>query len=141
VETPFTVKPRSFAQYQFAVPPGAVSVTLTGQFEASGTSDNDIAVYVLTEDAFVVWQTGYSTRTYYESGKASHGTIAAELPSRAGIYYVIFSNGFPASDAKTRAPQGPAKSVHANVLLHYKTWLPEWLIELKNKLWSWLGWS
>ena len=140
VETPFSVKPRSFAYYKFAVPPGAVSVAVTGQFNTTVTgpinlakgADSNIEGYVLTEAAFAVWQSGYSTSTHYESGRVKQGTINAALPSGTGVYYLVFSNKF--------SPH-IEKSVQATVFLQYKTWLPEWILQLKQSLWNWMGLS
>jgi hypothetical protein len=138
VETPFSVKAKGIVDYKFAVPPGAISVTVTGQFNttvagkntsASG-ADSDVEAYLLTESAFAVWQTGYSTSTHYESGRVAQGTIDVDLPSGAGVYYLVFSNKFS---------QRTEKNVTASVLVQYKTWLPEWILLLKQRLWNWLG--
>jgi predicted nucleic acid-binding Zn ribbon protein len=130
VETPFSIKPRSFSAYKFAVPPGAISVTVTGPFDVSGNSDNNVEAYVLTESAFAIWQSGYSTSTHYESGRVAQGTINAKLPSGAGNYYLVFNNNF--------SPR-TAKAVHATVTLQYETWAPDWLLRLKEKIWNWIG--
>jgi hypothetical protein len=112
---------------------------VTGQFSAEGRStkkndkgnnDNSIEAYVLTDSAFVVWRNGYSTGTRYESGKVSQGSIDAALPAGSGIYYLVFSNRFS---------QRTDKNVHAVVLLHYQTWMPEWLLRMKERTWDWLG--
>jgi hypothetical protein len=145
VEAAIPVKPQSFAYYEFSVPPGAVNVGVSGQFSAEGRSakkndkgnndksnnnDNSIEAYVLTDSAFVVWRNGYSTGTCYESGKVSQGNIDAALPAGSGIYYLVFSNRFS---------QRTDKNVHAVVLLHYQTWMPEWLLRMKERTWNWLG--
>jgi hypothetical protein len=137
VETPFSVQPKSIAYYKFTVPPGAISATVTGQFSATVTenaspkgADNNIETSLLTESAFAVWQGGYSTSTHYESGRVAQGTINVELPSGAGVYYLVFNNKFSA-----RA----GKNVTANVIVQYKTWLPEWMLLLKQRLWNWMG--
>lgn len=130
VEAPFSVKAHNFAYYKFTVPPGAVSVTVTGQFSAAGDPDGNIEAYVVTDSAFVLWGNGYSTSTHYESGRVTQGTINAALPSGSGIYYLVFSNKFSPRTAKT---------VHATALLHYKTWIPEWLLRLKDRFWNSIG--
>ena len=142
VEAQLSVKPQSFAYYEFTVPPGAVNVSVTGQFSTQGrpdkkpdksndkNNDNDIEAYVLTDSAFVVWRNGYSTGSRYESDRVSHGTIDAALPAGSGIYYLIFNNRFS---------QRTEKTVHAAVLLHYQTWMPEWLLRMKERMWNWFG--
>jgi ribosomal protein L40E len=145
LENPFSVSPHNFRYYKFSLPEGSVNVAIVGQFSASLESrnsasrraeekdkppDSNIEVYVLSESAFAVWQNGYTTSSVYESGRVAQGTVQANLPAGAGIYYLVFSNKF---DLRT------AKAVHASVLLRYKSWLPEWLRRGKDSFWNWLG--
>jgi len=148
LDTPFTVGAHTFRYYKFALPEGSVNVTIVGQFGAVGEGpkagdrkdkdkdaaatkdDNSIEVYVLTDAAFTVWQNGYATSSLYESGKVAEGAVQAEIPAGAGIYYLVFSNK---SSPKT------AKTVHATVLLRYKSWLPESLRRMKDRFWNWIG--
>ena len=146
VEAQVSVKPQTFAYYEFTVPPGAVNVTVTGQFSTQRrpdkkpdknndksndkSNDDNIETYVLTDSAFVVWRNGYSTGARYESDRVSQGTIDAALPAGSGIYYLIFNNRFS---------QRTEKTVHATVLLHYQTWVPEWLLRIKERMWNWFG--
>jgi len=94
------------------------------------TEDSDVEVYVLGEPAFAVWQNGYATSSVYESGRVSQGTMQADLPAGAGVYYLIFSNKFSAKSAK---------SVNATVVLRYKSWLPESVRRTKERFWNWVG--
>jgi RNA polymerase subunit RPABC4/transcription elongation factor Spt4 len=150
VETPFSIKPLNFSYFEFTVPPGAVNVTVTGQFTTESLTlkrngkasakdgnknqgvedDNNIETYLLTDAAFVVWRKGYSTGSHHESGRVAQGSINATLPAGAGIYYFVFNNKFSPRAEKT---------IHANVLLHYQTWVPQWLLRMKERLWNWLG--
>jgi ribosomal protein L40E len=141
LDKPFSVGPRTFRYYKFALPPGSLNVAMAGQFTASAESsrgtanngdagDNNIEVYVLSEPAFTVWQNGYATSSLYDSGQVSQGTVRGELPAGAGIYYLVFSNKF---SPKT------AKNVHATVFLRYKSWLPESLRRGLDRFWNWLG--
>jgi len=154
LDSAFSVGPHTFRYYKFALPEGSVNVAVVGQFKSAADSpsvpnrknqtsdknasdkdkdavdDNSIEVYVLTEPAFTVWQNGYATSSLYESGKVAEGAVQAEIPAGAGIYYLIFSNK---SAAKT------PKTVHATVLLHYKSWLPDWLRRMKGRFWEWGG--
>jgi zinc-ribbon domain len=142
LDNSFTVTPHNFRYYKFALPEGSVNVSIIGQFSAQAdktasranaktdSDDNGIEVYVLSEEAFAVWQNGYATSSVYESGKTSQGKVEAELPAGAGIYYLIFSN---------KSSQKTAKNIQANVSLRYKSWLPEWFRRMKGRLWNWLG--
>jgi hypothetical protein len=135
VEAPVSVKHQSFSYYEFTVPPGAVNVGVTGQFNTEGrpdkkndkSADDTIESYVLTDSAFVVWRNGYATGSRYESGRVSQGSIEATLPAGSGIYYLVFSNRFS---------QRTEKTVQATVLLHYQTWAPEWLLRMKERMWN-----
>ena len=142
--TPFSVSAHNFRYYKFDLPEGSLNVSIVGQFAASSADkkaasakpaaadaiDNDVEVYVLSEPAFAVWQNGYATSSVYESGRVSQGSMQAELPAGAGVYYLIFSNKF---SAKT------VKNVNATVLLRYKSWLPESLRRTKERFWNWVG--
>jgi len=140
LETPFTVSGHNFRYYKFTLPEGSTNVSIVGQFTASSAeqkatkpkekADNDIEVYVLSEPAFAVWQNGYATSAVYESGRVSKGTLQADLPAGAGVYYLIFSNKFATRDTK---------SVSANVLLRYKSWLPDWFRNMKERFRDWVG--
>lgn len=146
LETPFTVGPHTFRYYKFSLPEGSVNVAVVGQFRsvansqkvgngrdksgAEKDSDNNIEVYVLTDSAFTVWQNGYATSSLYESGKAATGTVQADIPAGAGVYYLVFSN---------KAAQKTAKDVDATVVLRYKSWLPEWFRRTKDRFWNWVG--
>lgn len=144
LETPFSVSAHNFRYYKFALPEGSMNVSIVGQFTSSSAEkktaaaktgngdgeDNDIEVYVLSEPAFAVWQNGYATSSVYESGRVSQGSMQADLPAGAGVYYLIFSNKF-----STKTP----KNINSMVLLRYKSWLPESLRRVKERFSNWLG--
>ncbi len=143
VDAALSVNPRSFSSFKFSVPAGTQSISITGEFSAAPDTprkagnrnatgkdrDADIEAYVLTDAAFAVWSTGYSAQTEYESGSVAAATINAPLPAGAGVYHLIFSN--------KSSPR--AKTVHATVLLRYKSWLPDSVLRLKDEFWSWIG--
>jgi ribosomal protein L40E len=147
LDTPFTVGPHTFRYYKFSLPEGSVNVAIMGQFASEipnpGTrknkdkdtdlgkeGDSGVEVFVLTDEAFTVWQNGYATSSVYESGKVPIGTVQAELPAGAGIYYLVFSNKL--------SPKTP-RNVHATVLLRYKSWLPESFRKMKERFMNWIG--
>jgi hypothetical protein len=147
LDASFSIGAHTFRYYKFALPEGSVNVSAVGEFTSvaanpragnlpnnkkagSEAVDNNIEVYVLSQPAFTVWQNGYATSTVYESGRVSEGTVQAAVPAGAGIYYLVFSNKF--------APKTP-KSIHATVLLRYKSWLPDSVRHMKARIVDWLG--
>jgi hypothetical protein len=150
VDTQVSVSAHSFRYYKFSLPQGSLNVAMIGDFSVAGDSPNaggisnknsgkgrdvdkdssNIELYVLSEPAFTVWQNGYATSSLYESGRVGAGTIKEELPAGAGIYFLVFSNRF--------SPKTP-KSVHASVLLRYKSWLPESLRRMGDRFWNWMA--
>ena len=148
LDSAFSVGPHTFRYYKFALPEGSVNVLVVGQFtsaaDASGAGahksktektadaevDNNIEVSILTDSAFTVWQNGYATSAVYESGKVAAGSVQAEVPAGAGIYYLVFSN---------KAAPKTAKAVHATVSLHYKSWLPDSVRLVKGRFLDWIG--
>lgn len=130
VDSAFSVGPHTFRYYKFSVPVGSANVAAVGQFKSAAQSptaaaevDNGIEAYVLAESAFMAWQKGYATGSLYDSGNVAESTVHAEIPAGAGIYYLVFSN--------KDAPQ-TAKSIHATVVLRYKSWLHSTLISHKG---------
>jgi hypothetical protein len=138
------VNPGSFWSHEFTVPPGALDVSITGEFSASVVSpqrangksnqsakdrDNGIEASVLTNSAFVVWSGGYSSDALYQSGSTAGDLIDAPLPAGAGVYDLVFSNKISQY----------AKTVHATVVLRYKTGWPNTFLRWKERLWNWMG--
>jgi ribosomal protein L40E len=140
VDTSFSVAAHNFRYYKFGLPQGSMHVSIVGQFSASAdihsgkgsaqNADSNVEVYVMSEAAFVAWQNGYNGTNVYESGRVSQGTLQAELPDGAGIYYLIFNNKFSPNTQKR---------VTADVLLRYKNWLPEFFRRMSQRFWNWLG--
>ncbi len=140
VDHPFSVSPHNFRYYKFALPDGSTKVAVVGDFSATPDvgirkndtsaqtrgSDDGIEVYVLNESSFAIWQTGYATSPVFESGRVAKGKVQGDLPAGPGVYYLVFSNRF-----STRT----AKKVDATVVLHYKSWMPEWLRRMKSDWW------
>ena len=158
LDTPFTVNPHTFQYYKFSLPEGSVNVAVVGEFTATSNggnsgnrkdkdkdkdrskhgnkdkdqdqgNDSNIEVYVLTDSAFAIWQNGYATGALYESGRVAEGTVHADVPAGAGVYYLVFSNKF--------APK-TMKAVRATVLLRYRSWLPELIRRTKARAWNWI---
>jgi hypothetical protein len=149
LDSTFSVGAHSFRYYKFALPEGSVNVEVVGQFNSTADSqsssnrknpvadktrgsdvDNNIEVDVLTESAFTVWQNGYATSSLYESGRVAQGTVQADVPAGAGIYYLVFNN--------KSSPKTP-KTLHAAVVLRYKSWLPDWFRRMKGRFSDWVS--
>jgi hypothetical protein len=144
IDDSVSVKAGSFAAFTFTVPTGALDISITGEFSSvadtargnghgskqNGKNDDaGIEAYVLADNAFAVWSSGYSAESQYESGSVTSTTINAALPAGAGVYHLVFSN--------KNSPR--AKTVHATVLMRYKSWLPDAVVRLKERFWNWLG--
>jgi len=130
------------------LPEGSLNVAVVGQFSSTADlqnfsthktpvvdkngadADNKIEVNILTESAFTVWQNGYATSSLYESGRVPEGTVQADVPAGAGIYYLVFNN--------KSSPRTP-KTVRAAVVLRYKSWLPDWFRHMKGRILDWLS--
>ena len=126
-EDSIALKPHSFSSYRVTVPESAIEVAISGQFESSGRTDNEVQVLILTESEFVAWQSGYAGSPYYDSGKGPKGDIEASLPSRGGSYFLIVSN----KQWRTE------KTVRLSAALHYATWLPDSVVQVKEKIRTW----
>lgn len=137
LDTPFSISPHNFRYYKFTLPEGSTNVAIVGDFSSSVEPENrkhdartqakdadlGIEVYVLSESAFAIWQTGYATSSIFESGRVLEGKVQGDLPAGAGVYYLVFSNKFASRTSKR---------ITATVLLHYKSWLPDWLRRMKS---------
>jgi hypothetical protein len=84
----------SFSYFKLDIPAGASSVSLHGNFTASGGLGNDIEVVLLSQNDFVNWQNGHEAMSFYNSGKVTVGNINVNLPANAGTYYLVFNNKF-----------------------------------------------
>ena len=128
LERTFSLAPRGFRYYTFSLPGGSSHVELIGEFTATpegnkGSEGQENAAtgvefLVLSEAAFSVWQTGGRATSIYDTGRVTRADVRAEVPEGAGVYYVVFSNKFPAAGSN---------NVHASLRLHSKSWLPDWI--------------
>jgi hypothetical protein len=113
-EKAFTIPSGTYKYYRFTIPPQSSEVQMTGRFEATGGSGNDVDVVVLNEDEFTNWTNHHRVPTYYNSGKVTVGTVDAHLPSTStgdsATYYLIFNNAFSVFSNK---------AVSTDISLHY----------------------
>ena len=113
-EKAFTIPAGRYMYFKFTIPPRSSAIEMTGRFEATGGSGNDVEVVVLNEDEFTNWQNHHSVPTYYNSGKVTVGTLQSRLPSTSAgestTYYLIFNNAFSVFSNK---------AVSTDITLHY----------------------
>ncbi|MGD0329788.1 MAG: zinc ribbon domain-containing protein, partial [Nitrososphaeria archaeon] len=84
----------------FNVTAGAMNVTVTGNFTASGGTGNDIEVYIMNSDQYNNWYNGTTTSSYYDSGQITSANISVLLPAGQS-YYLILDNSFSSISSKT----------------------------------------
>jgi hypothetical protein len=111
----FTVPAHGLRYYTFSLPSDSKNVSLVGHFTSSG---GDVEAFVLSEPSFTDWQEGSTANSIYESGRISQGSLRRDMPSGAGVYYIVFSNRFD--------PQS-SKNVNAVVRMRYSSWMPDWM--------------
>lgn len=74
--------------------------TIEGRVTAIGGTGNDIVVLVLSETDYINWKNNHSVSAIYSSGQVTVAELAVPL-SKAGTYYVVFSNLFSGITPKT----------------------------------------
>jgi hypothetical protein len=79
----------------------------------------------MADTDFAIWRNGYSTTSFYDSGRVTQGSVTANLPGGAGNYYVVFSNRFSSRGTKT---------VASNIGVQYNAWLPDSLFRFKERI-------
>jgi hypothetical protein len=89
------VKANGYVQYRIAITPQMVGPTVTGSFNASGGSGNDIMAVIADEENYTNWINGHQAQAFWTTqGKQTTGNIEARL--KPGMYYLAFSNRFSA---------------------------------------------
>jgi hypothetical protein len=131
VDATFSVGAHTFRYYKFSLPEATANASVVGRFKSTASStagsggDNNIEAYIIPEADFAAWRTGNATSSLYDSGNVAGSAVHADIPPGAGIYYLVFSN--------KSSPTTP-KSVHATVMVRYKSWLPDWLRHRRSGL-------
>jgi hypothetical protein len=88
-----TVQARNYWQYRIQITPEMQSPHLTGTFNVSGGSGNDIDAVVADENEFSNWINGHQAKVYYGTdGKKTTDTFDVRLSP--GTYILAFSNKF-----------------------------------------------
>jgi hypothetical protein len=89
------VKANGYVQYRITITPEMVEPTVTGSFNASGGSGNDIMAVIADEENYANWVNGHQAQAFWGTqGKQTTGNIEARL--NPGMYYLAFSNKFSA---------------------------------------------
>jgi hypothetical protein len=93
------VRAKALVQYRFQITPEMRSAHVSGQFNASGGSGNDIEAVIATEAEFTNWVNGHQAQVFYSTqGKKTTDTFDVRLGP--GTYYLAFNNRFSAMTAK-----------------------------------------
>jgi hypothetical protein len=93
------VKANGYVQYRITITPEMVDPTVTGNFNASGGSGNDIQAVIADEENYTNWINGHQAQAFWTTqGKQTTGNIEARL--KPGMYYLAFSNKFSAFTEK-----------------------------------------
>lgn len=93
------VRANGYVQYRFQITPEMRSAHVSGQFNASGGTGNDIEAVIATEAEFTNWVNGHQAQVFYSTqGKKTTDTFDVRLGP--GTYYLAFNNRFSALTAK-----------------------------------------
>lgn len=93
------VKAGGYVFKKFTVESNMINFRITGSFDASGGTGNDIAAVLADEDEFQNWINGHQAKVFYSTGKIT--TAKVEIgPLAPGRYIFAFSNTFSALTSK-----------------------------------------
>jgi hypothetical protein len=93
------VRANGYVQYRITITPEMVEPMITGSFNASGGSGNDIQAVIADEENYTNWINGHQAQAFWTTqGRQTTGNIEARL--KPGMYYLAFSNKFSAFTAK-----------------------------------------
>jgi hypothetical protein len=90
---PLTIAAANVQTVRVTVDPETMrNVQVSGRFNAVGGSDDGIEVFIFDQDNFTNWSNGHQSEYLFKSGLKTVGELNTALPSKAGTYYVVFSN-------------------------------------------------
>ncbi len=93
------VRPKGYVRYRLQIADGMLQARVSGHFNASGGTGNDIEAVIATEDEFTNWINGHPANVFYSTqGKKTTDTFDVRLAP--GTYILAFSNTFSAMSAK-----------------------------------------
>jgi hypothetical protein len=87
------VKANGYVQYRITITPEMTAATVTGSFNASGGSGNDITAVIADESNYTNWINGHQAKVFWGTeGKQTTGNFEVKLAP--GMYYLVFNNKF-----------------------------------------------
>jgi hypothetical protein len=93
------VRAKGYVRYRFEITPEMRDAHVSGNFNASGGTGNDILAVIATEEEFTNWANGHEARAFYSTqGKKTTDTFDVRLGP--GTYCLGFSNTFSALHSK-----------------------------------------
>jgi hypothetical protein len=93
------VRANGYVQYRFQITPEMRNAQVSGQFNASGGTGNDIEAVIATESEYTNWVNGHQAKVFYSTqGKKTTDTFDVRLAP--GTYYLALSNRFSALTSK-----------------------------------------
>lgn len=93
------VKANGYVRYRFEITPEMEAATVSGNFNASGGTGNDIQAVLTSDDEFENWINGHEARVFYGSPKKTMDRFSTRLGP--GTYVLAFSNKFSAFTDKS----------------------------------------
>jgi hypothetical protein len=102
------IEPMHYQSLKFVITPQMKNARVSGRFQATGGSGNDLKALLTDEDGFLNYQNNHQARSYYSSGKVTADSIDVRLAP--GTYYLVFDNSFSVISNK---------AFEANVNLEY----------------------
>ncbi len=87
------VRANGYVQYRIQITPDMRDARISGSFNVSGGSGNDIAAVIASESEYTNWINGHQARVYYGTqGKKTTDSFDVRLGP--GTYYFAISNKF-----------------------------------------------
>jgi hypothetical protein len=105
------VKAGGYVTNTFSVEPGMQNFRLTGHFQASGGTGNDIQAVLATEDEFQNWVNGHQAKVFYSTAQTTTGNLNVG-PLVPGRYVLAFSNTFSLLTDKNVSAEITANWLH-----------------------------
>jgi len=82
---------------------------IAGWFHASGGSQSEIEVFLVTDSDYQTWTQGRRVTPLYTSGRTTYANINVQVPASYETYHLVFNNVFSTS----------LKTVQAEIDLDY----------------------
>jgi hypothetical protein len=93
------VKAHGFVQYRFQITPNMRDARISGSFNASGGSGNDVDAVIAAESEYPNWINGHQARVFYGT-QGRKTTDSFDVRLGPGTYYFALSNRFSAFSDK-----------------------------------------